>query len=335
MTERPWDYDAVEAGQSGAETVVVITPEIIAGYAEVALNDDPRYHGPAAYAARQVRDTLSSAIPQNLGQRQPGIVVEHALGHTAQEGKGRDAPAQEGLGGIGGVGLHIAAVAMGQIRDEAVGLPLHASDDHHRLAEVALGVARRVGQRHEHLPCPAAVLPDVVLDYRLLALEPVLVSQPLEDALDRVALLAMEHSLVVAGLEAIAAHLPSPVRGIDSDNDSVFINDTLTGYCSADQVISREAVGAGTIAVLAERSATSDPVALGVGHPQPAVTSGYSAFDLNPSGHAPQCFNDRARRGFRVAARDKGLFTQVAPITDPQTRKRRRTVTSQFAHPVF
>ena len=50
---------------------------------------------------------------------------------------------------------------------------------------------------------------------------------------EAVPLLAREQSLVVAGLEALAAQLPFPVRGIDSDNDSVFINDTLTGYCSA------------------------------------------------------------------------------------------------------
>ena len=34
----------------------------------------------------------------------------------------------------------------------------------------------------------------------------------------------------MAGLEAIAGQLPFPVLGIDSDNDSVFINDTLTKY---------------------------------------------------------------------------------------------------------
>ena len=51
MAERLWDYDAVEPGQNGAETVVEITPENIAGYAEVALNDDPRYHGPGAMQA--------------------------------------------------------------------------------------------------------------------------------------------------------------------------------------------------------------------------------------------------------------------------------------------
>ena len=49
---------------------------------------------------------------------------------------------------------------------------------------------------------------------------------------EAVPLLAREQSLVVAGLEAIAKQLPFPVLGIDSDNDSVFINDTLTEHCA-------------------------------------------------------------------------------------------------------
>ena len=49
---------------------------------------------------------------------------------------------------------------------------------------------------------------------------------------EAVPLLAREQSLVVAWLEAIAGQLPFPVLGIDSDNDSVFINDTLTQYCA-------------------------------------------------------------------------------------------------------
>ena len=49
---------------------------------------------------------------------------------------------------------------------------------------------------------------------------------------EAVPLLAREQNLVVAGLEAIAKQLPFPVLGIDSDNDSVFINGTLTRYCA-------------------------------------------------------------------------------------------------------
>lgn len=48
---------------------------------------------------------------------------------------------------------------------------------------------------------------------------------------EAVPLLGREQALVVAGLEAIASQLPFPVLGIDSDNDRVFINDTLTQYC--------------------------------------------------------------------------------------------------------
>ena len=44
--------------------------------------------------------------------------------------------------------------------------------------------------------------------------------------------MAREQSLVVTGLEAIAKQLPFTVLGIDSDNDSVFINDSLMRYCA-------------------------------------------------------------------------------------------------------
>ena len=63
-----------------------------------------------------------------------------------------------------------------------MGLLLHAPDDDQGLAEVALGMARRVGQRHEHLPRLVAVLPHVVLDDGVSAGETVLVPEPLEDA---------------------------------------------------------------------------------------------------------------------------------------------------------
>ena len=89
----------------------------------------------------------------------------------------------------GGVSLDEAPVAVGQVDDEAVGLALHAADDHQGLAKVALGVARRMGQGHEHLLGLTTILSDVVLDRGISAVETVLVPQPLEDALGRVALL--------------------------------------------------------------------------------------------------------------------------------------------------
>ena len=49
---------------------------------------------------------------------------------------------------------------------------------------------------------------------------------------EAVPLPAREQSLVVEGLKAIAGQLPFTVLGIDSDNGSVFINQTPIGYCA-------------------------------------------------------------------------------------------------------
>ncbi len=49
---------------------------------------------------------------------------------------------------------------------------------------------------------------------------------------EAVPLLAKEQSLVVEGLEAVGQRLPFPIRGVDSDNDGAFINETLIGYCA-------------------------------------------------------------------------------------------------------
>ena len=45
-------------------------------------------------------------------------------------------------------------------------------------------------------------------------------------------MLAREQSLVVEGLAAIWDRLTFAMRGIDFDNDSVFINETLTESCA-------------------------------------------------------------------------------------------------------
>jgi hypothetical protein len=46
-----------------------------------------------------------------------------------------------------------------------------------------------------------------------------------------VPLAAREQSLVVEGLDVVRRQLPVSVRGIDSDNDSAFINEALQDYC--------------------------------------------------------------------------------------------------------
>ena len=52
------------------------------------------------------------------------------------------------------------------------------------------------------------------------------------DWTEAVPLLAKEQSLVVTGLGAIGQRLPFPIRGIDSDNDGAFINETLIKRCA-------------------------------------------------------------------------------------------------------
>ena len=48
---------------------------------------------------------------------------------------------------------------------------------------------------------------------------------------EAVALVAREQTLVTEGLEVIRRQFPVPILGIDSDNDSAFINETLLAYC--------------------------------------------------------------------------------------------------------
>jgi hypothetical protein len=50
------------------------------------------------------------------------------------------------------------------------------------------------------------------------------------------ALAIREQSLVVAGIDAIAPCLPFALRGLDTDNDSAFMNKTLQGYCNQHRI---------------------------------------------------------------------------------------------------
>lgn len=53
---------------------------------------------------------------------------------------------------------------------------------------------------------------------------------------EAVPLLAKEQTLVVEGLKVIRSRAPFPIRGVDSDNDSAFINDSLLSYCQQQQI---------------------------------------------------------------------------------------------------
>ncbi len=53
---------------------------------------------------------------------------------------------------------------------------------------------------------------------------------------EMVPLVAREQSLVVEGLGVLRRQFPMPVRGIDSDNDGAFINETLLAYCQQEKL---------------------------------------------------------------------------------------------------
>ncbi len=49
-------------------------------------------------------------------------------------------------------------------------------------------------------------------------------------------LVVREQSLVVHGIDAIAQRLPFALRGLDTDNGSAFMNETLQAYCREHQL---------------------------------------------------------------------------------------------------
>ena len=78
----------------------------------------------------KARVPLAPAVAQYPGHRQLRVVVQNALGHAAQRGESRDVAVQERLGGLCRIGLHEAAIAVGQVQHQVVRLPLHPADDH-------------------------------------------------------------------------------------------------------------------------------------------------------------------------------------------------------------
>ena len=54
---------------------------------------------------------------------------------------------------------------------------------------------------------------------------------------EAVSLLAREQSLVIEGLKRIQSQMPMAILGINSDNDSAFINDTLNLYCAQEGIV--------------------------------------------------------------------------------------------------
>ena len=76
------------------------------------------------------------------------------------------------------IGPNVTRIAVRQVEREEVGPLLDPADDRNGFAEIRLGVARGVVQRHEHLLPAPLMIAHVVLDDGVAALE-ALALQPL------------------------------------------------------------------------------------------------------------------------------------------------------------
>ena len=86
IRERLWDYDAVEPGQAAQPTVVTITAEQIAEYADIAQNPDPRYHlgngsdeyGGAAVPMPTMAVSYAPLLRPEIAENNGFVALEHS-----------------------------------------------------------------------------------------------------------------------------------------------------------------------------------------------------------------------------------------------------------------
>ena len=114
---------------------------------------------------RERPGAATGAVAQDPRHRQRRVVVEDQPGDPAEEGEGADMPIQEGLRRLPGIGLHEPDIGMGQDQAEEGDLLALPPQLHHRLAEVDLGMARRMVQRNEGLPRRLLPGTDIVLHH--------------------------------------------------------------------------------------------------------------------------------------------------------------------------
>ena len=150
--------------------------------------------------AAEQRGPLAGPVGQDARHQAAVVVVEHRLRHPTEEREGVDVAVHPGLGGRRRISADEAGVALRQVEGEEMRRLLDPADEHGRFAEVGLGMAWWMVQRHEHLPAAPPMLPDVVLHDGVAADKPMLVAQPLVHPLRGVALLG-----------ALAEILPQPL----------------------------------------------------------------------------------------------------------------------------
>jgi len=147
--------------------------------------------------AAEQRRPLAGAVGQDLGNKAAIVVIDDRLRHAPEEGECMDVTVHPGLGHRRRIGPNIAAITMRKIQHEEAGLLLYTTDHHHRLAEIGLRVARRMGKWHEHFLPALIPLAHVVLDDRVAAGEPALVAQAVKYPPGGMALLARHLQVLV------------------------------------------------------------------------------------------------------------------------------------------
>ena len=123
------------------------------------------------------------------------VVVEDRLRNPAEEGEGPVVAVQPSLRRRRRVSRDEARIAVRKRHGKKMRPPLDPGNDRIRLAKVRLGIARRMRQRHKHLPETTPPFPDVILDDGLSTRKAMLVAKPLKYPLRRVPLLAVNRSV--------------------------------------------------------------------------------------------------------------------------------------------
>ena len=99
---------------------------------------------------------LPGAVAQNPRHRQFRVVIQNRGGNAAEVGEGLNVAFQECFCRLRRKRHDETVIRVRQVHRQVVGLPLFATDDHQRLAEVGLRRPRRMRQRNEHLAAGAA-----------------------------------------------------------------------------------------------------------------------------------------------------------------------------------
>ncbi len=149
-----------------------------------------RFEQVMTYQPSEADRQLAGVRPEDFSNGHPGVIVTDAFGREAEEAKGGHMSFEECFGAFPREGHHEHSVAVDHAHDEKGDLRQLPANTGQGVAEVHLGFARRLSQRHEHLlGSRLAQLPHGIPDRRISACEAFFAEQ-FPHSFDCVALLA-------------------------------------------------------------------------------------------------------------------------------------------------